>query len=59
TPPDLFSPPEGCPFTARCSFAMEVCDKVYPLHAELTDTHQVDCWLQDQRAKQLLASIKA
>lgn len=59
TPPDLFSPPEGCPFTARCSFAMEVCDKVYPLHAELTDTHQVDCWLQDKRAKQLLASTKA
>lgn len=56
TPPDLFSPPEGCPFTARCPYAMEVCDKVYPLHSELTDTHQVDCWLQDERAKRLLAS---
>lgn len=59
TPPDLFSPPDGCPFTARCPLAMEVCDKVYPLQAELTDTHQVDCWLQDKRAKRLLASIKA
>src|SRR5699024_6121260 len=26
TPPDLFAPPQGCPFTARCPFAMEVCD---------------------------------
>ncbi len=56
TPPDLFSPPTGCPFTARCPFAMEVCDKVYPFHSELSDTHHVECWLQDERAKQLLAT---
>ncbi|HLS09921.1 ABC transporter ATP-binding protein [Lentibacillus sp.] len=55
TPPDLFSPPQGCPFTARCPMAMEVCDKVYPLQSELSETHKVDCWLQDERAKQLLA----
>ncbi|TFJ92246.1 ABC transporter ATP-binding protein [Lentibacillus salicampi] len=55
TPPDLFSPPQGCPFTARCSMAMEVCDKVYPLQTELSDTHKVDCWLQDDRAEQLVA----
>ncbi|HLR61487.1 MAG TPA: ABC transporter ATP-binding protein [Lentibacillus sp.] len=56
TPPDLFSPPQGCPFTARCPMAMEVCDKVYPLQKELSETHKVDCWLQDDRAKQLLAA---
>ncbi|MGP4106144.1 ABC transporter ATP-binding protein [Virgibacillus sp. L01] len=56
TPPDLFSPPKGCPFTARCPFAMEVCDKVYPDQTKLSDSHKVDCWLQDERAKQLLAS---
>ncbi|MFD1362042.1 ABC transporter ATP-binding protein [Lentibacillus salinarum] len=55
TPPDLFSPPQGCPFTARCPMAMEVCDKVYPFPSERSDTHKVDCWLQDERAKQLLA----
>ncbi|PAV31345.1 peptide ABC transporter ATP-binding protein [Virgibacillus profundi] len=55
TPPDLFSPPTGCPFTARCPFAMEVCDKVYPEVSALSDSHQVNCWLQDERAKQLLA----
>ncbi|WP_077602230.1 ABC transporter ATP-binding protein [Oceanobacillus sojae] len=56
TPPDLFSPPKGCPFTARCPFAMEVCDKVYPVSEKISDSHQVDCWLQDERAKQLMAA---
>ncbi|MBX0356667.1 ABC transporter ATP-binding protein [Halobacillus sp. Nhm2S1] len=56
TPPDLFSPPEGCPFAARCPMAMEVCTKVYPFHSELSRTHEVDCWLQDERAKKYMAS---
>lgn len=51
TPPDLFAPPIGCPFTARCPFAMEVCDRIYPATTGLSDTHAVDCWLQDERAK--------
>lgn len=58
TPPDLFSPPAGCPFIARCPFAMEVCDKVYPAETKLSDTQHVHCWLQDERAKQLLKKIK-
>ncbi|MFJ8064410.1 ABC transporter ATP-binding protein [Psychrobacillus sp. NPDC096426] len=51
TPPDLFSPPKGCPFEARCEYAMEVCDHVYPFSSKLSETHGVDCWLQDERAK--------
>ncbi|MCM3744678.1 ABC transporter ATP-binding protein [Sporosarcina luteola] len=54
TPPDLFSPPNGCPFTARCPFAMEVCERVYPATTGLSETHAVDCWLQDERAKQVI-----
>ena len=55
TPPDLFAPPKGCPFTARCPFAMEVCDRVYPETTQLSETHAVNCWLQDERAKQVFA----
>lgn len=58
TPPDLFSPPIGCPFTARCEQAMEVCDKVYPPQTNKTDIHRIHCWLQDERAKQLKVTIR-
>lgn len=58
TPPDLFSPPLGCAFAARCPHAMEVCDRVYPFKTHLSQQHQVDCWLQDERAKKLVSSFK-
>ncbi|MBN6888636.1 dipeptide transport system ATP-binding protein [Cytobacillus horneckiae] len=58
SPPDLFSPPVGCPFTARCDFAMEVCDKAYPFKTHLTKEHHVDCWLQDKRAQKMLSAAK-
>ncbi|MEH7344445.1 ABC transporter ATP-binding protein [Bacillus sp. JJ1532] len=58
SPPDLFSPPKGCPFTARCSYAMEVCERAYPFKTHLSNEHQVDCWLQDERAVKMLASMK-
>ncbi|SEQ08663.1 ABC transporter ATP-binding protein [Piscibacillus halophilus] len=53
TPPDLFSPPVGCPFTARCPHAMVACEKVYPLRHEESQSHYVDCWLYDERVKHI------
>lgn len=58
SPPDLFSPPVGCPFTARCQYAMEVCGRVYPFKTQLSNEHFVDCWLQDERAKKMLERVK-
>ncbi|MBD8036141.1 ABC transporter ATP-binding protein [Solibacillus sp. A46] len=52
TPPDLFAPPPGCAFAARCPKAMIVCNKVEPDTTAINEFHQVSCWLQDPRVKQ-------
>ncbi|PPA69828.1 ABC transporter ATP-binding protein [Jeotgalibacillus proteolyticus] len=51
TPPDLFAPPVGCPFTARCPHAMTVCEKIMPQQTALSQSHGVNCWLLDERAQ--------
>lgn len=51
TPPDLFSPPVGCAFAARCPNAMIVCEKVYPEKTTISNHHHADCWLLDSRAQ--------
>lgn len=45
SPPDLFAPPEGCGYCARCPYAMEVCDKHHPEDYFLRDHHFSRCWL--------------
>ncbi|WP_082651877.1 ABC transporter ATP-binding protein [Gorillibacterium timonense] len=50
SPPDLFAPPAGCPFAARCERAMEVCSAYPPQMTPVADGHQVACWLQDPRS---------
>lgn len=50
TPPDLFSPPVGCPFAVRCEHAMNICYRNLPEYFEVSDGHQCMCWLQDERA---------
>nr|WP_239565219.1 ABC transporter ATP-binding protein [Brevibacillus fulvus] len=51
SPPDLFAPPAGCAFAARCQYALEVCRNHQPAYSSLGTTHQVACWLQDPRAQ--------
>ena len=50
SPPDLKDPPKGCPFAARCPYAMKVCDRYMPNYTESTDTQKTACWLLDERA---------
>ncbi|WDV46225.1 ABC transporter ATP-binding protein [Clostridiaceae bacterium M8S5] len=50
TPPDLFAPPVGCPFAARCDYAMQICKKEMPDHTNMTDSHSVRCWLKHDMA---------
>jgi oligopeptide transport system ATP-binding protein len=50
TPPDLAHLSKGCPFAARCPYAMTVCHHFEPDHTRVSDTHSVSCWLQDERS---------
>ena len=46
TPPDLFAPPKGCPFAARCAHAMQICYERAPEEIRLSEEHKSACWLQ-------------
>lgn len=50
TPPDLVSPPLGCPFAPRCPYVMEVCVSYMPEYTKSSPTQFTACWLLDKRA---------
>lgn len=50
TPPDLLQPPVGCPFAARCEYAMAVCKEKKPGFFQVNETHKVACWLKHENA---------
>lgn len=58
TPPDLFSPPVGCPFAARCEYAMEICYQSMPPEYEITGNHRTMCWLQHEYAEDVVLPCK-
>ena len=58
TPPDLADPPQGCPFAARCPYAMQVCQKEMPAFTEVAPGHHVACWLTHPLAPEVEASAK-
>jgi oligopeptide transport system ATP-binding protein len=45
TPPDLFAPPKGCSFAARCIYSMKVCYMLQPETTNCGSGHQAACWL--------------
>lgn len=50
SPPDLLSPPKGCPFAPRCPHAMKVCQEHMPEYTSVSESHRAACWLLDERA---------
>jgi oligopeptide/dipeptide ABC transporter ATP-binding protein len=50
SPPDLFAPPRGCGYCARCPHAMQVCDVQPPTDHFLHDHHFSRCWLHHEQA---------
>lgn len=59
SPPDLFSPPKGCPFAPRCPYAMEICVEKSPAPFHISNGHTANCWLNDPRAPKVEAFIAA
>lgn len=51
TPPDLIDPPEGCPFYARCKYAMRVCKHHVPEFEEVGPNQFAACWLHHPMAQ--------
>jgi len=50
TPPDLFEPPAGCAFAARCEHAMKICYKKQPPEVSCGYSHSSSCWLLHKNA---------
>lgn len=50
SPPDLFDPPQGCPFADRCPHAMHICHDEMPEVYTVSDDHRVACWLEHPQA---------
>ncbi len=44
-PPDCLHLPPGCPFSPRCSYAIERCRQEIPPIAHLDADHSVACWI--------------
>ena len=51
TPPDLYIPPNGCPFYDRCSSAMKICKLHMPTFTSHGSTHASCCWLNHPMAQ--------
>lgn len=56
-PPDLLKPPAGCPFAARCDYAMKICLQKQPPQFEVGEKHNVACWLCHENAPKVESPI--
>ncbi len=50
SPPDLFAPPAGCAYFARCPHAMQICHTERPPSFALDNHHASRCWLHHEAA---------
>ena len=50
SPPDLFHPPKGCGYFARCPHAMRACRHHLPAVTQVASEHHTMCWLQHPEA---------
>lgn len=53
SPPDLFSPPQGCAFAARCEYSMNICYESQPEMTDCGEGQQCACWLKHPDAPEV------
>ncbi len=59
SPPDLFHPPDGCGYYARCPHAMDICRSNQPEDFLIASDHYASCWLHHDLAPPVDALHKA
>ena len=57
SPPDLFDPPKGCGYFARCPYAMRLCEDRRPTRFTVGPHHYADCWLHHSDAGDTAAEV--
>ena len=50
SPPDLFSPPPGCGYCARCPWSMSICESQHPEDYYLNEGHYTRCWMHHRES---------
>ena len=58
SPPDLFAPPPGCSYFARCPHAMQVCETAAPPRFPLRAGHTAACWLHHADCAERVAGVR-
>jgi oligopeptide transport system ATP-binding protein len=58
SPPDMLDPPEGCPFTPRCPYAMRICAEEMPGYTTFSSEHKAACWLHHPMAPDVEPPVK-
>jgi oligopeptide transport system ATP-binding protein len=58
SPPDMSDPPEGCPFTPRCPYAMQICAEEMPGYTTFSAEHRATCWLHHPMAPDVEPPVK-
>lgn len=58
TPPDLLDPPKGCPFAARCSACMKICQQAMPGIHYKNENHFCRCWLYHPSVEKKFGGMK-
>jgi oligopeptide transport system ATP-binding protein len=51
-PPDLIALPEGCPFAARCDFAIDRCLHENPKLESIAPGHKIACWIDVETGRE-------